>query len=537
MRKAIAILLVGLLIGAPTVVLAAKVTAVPAAVAKAYNIDTKWYKKYTTVKGIPIIASRKVNSRALTKAAAVTKKMVLGKGYGPKIVKYLKVYRNKVGIVGRTERIRQMPEGRRLPKRYDKQSGVAASGKWVWNEKTREWKEYERIALQKEMNVLKKRWPLDKNAGNSVLMHEFAHVIHLAVLRQEFKGIDKKITQAYKAAKKKGKWKGAYAMTDEMEYFSEGTEVWFNVLARDGKGYWTNGGPYAHNRKELKKFDPTLYKILLKVYGNGKWRFRYGPICNEGYNCNNIYKLSTPFGPSLVNAAAQNMFMVGEDFDLKIHPSAVGFSFQDYEYIGVDDPAKNAFKLGVKGGTQGDTPNMGGNFALTHQGEKATYKIATDETFLGSTGGGWLSYDNAQSLYLNVGRNFDLGNNWTAKGDLTYGVSQAKAKKDSVFQDYSTIHAIGFDVAASYGWTDKDSIQFSASSPLRVEQGSLVIESPYDRERVQLSPNARQMDLGVAYTRKFKAAALTTTLQFTEDSGHYQGQDTTRIMAEYSLSF
>ena len=98
-----------------------------------------------------------------------------------------------------------------------------------------------------------------------------------------------------------------------------------------------------------------------------------------------------------------------------------------------------------------------------------------------------------------------------------------KAKKDSIFQDYSTVHAMGFDVSATYDWTDKDSIQFSASSPLRVEQGSLVIESPYDRERVQLSPNARQLDLGAAYTRKFKTAALTTTLQFTEDSGHYQG--------------
>ena len=134
-------------------------------------------------------------------------------------------------------------------------------------------------------------------------------------------------------------------------------------------------------------------------------------------------------------------------------------------------------------------------------------------------------------------RNFDLGDNWTAQGDLTYGVAQAKAKQDSVFQDYSTVHAMGFDVSATYGWTDKDSIQFSASSPLRVEQGSMVIESPYDRERVQLSPNARQLDYGVAYTRKFKMAALTTTLQFTEDNGHYQGQDTARVMAEYSLSF
>jgi hypothetical protein len=56
MRKVVAILLVGFLLSTPHTVFAAKVTAVPAAVAKKYNIDTKWYKQYTTAKGIPVIA-------------------------------------------------------------------------------------------------------------------------------------------------------------------------------------------------------------------------------------------------------------------------------------------------------------------------------------------------------------------------------------------------------------------------------------------------------------------------------------------------
>ena len=65
MRKAIVTFLVGCLIGAPTVVLAAKVTAVPAAVAKKWNIDTKFYKKYTHAYGIPIVVCAKVDSVAL----------------------------------------------------------------------------------------------------------------------------------------------------------------------------------------------------------------------------------------------------------------------------------------------------------------------------------------------------------------------------------------------------------------------------------------------------------------------------------------
>ena len=50
MRKALAIILMGFLLGVPTVVLAAKVTAVPASVAKKYSLDSKWYKKYLLVR-------------------------------------------------------------------------------------------------------------------------------------------------------------------------------------------------------------------------------------------------------------------------------------------------------------------------------------------------------------------------------------------------------------------------------------------------------------------------------------------------------
>ena len=50
LKKALVILLVGCLLGVPTIVLAAKVTAVPASVAKKYSLDSKWYKKYLLVK-------------------------------------------------------------------------------------------------------------------------------------------------------------------------------------------------------------------------------------------------------------------------------------------------------------------------------------------------------------------------------------------------------------------------------------------------------------------------------------------------------
>ena len=256
MRKAIAIILVCFLIGAPTVVLAAKVTAVPAAVAKKWDIDTKFYKKYTTVVGIPIIASAKVDSRALTKAAAVTRKMLLGRQY--KIAKYLKQYKSKIGIIGIKERTSQMPEARGrgsgITKKNDKRlwAGVACCGTYRWDSKKRKWLLYYRTAFGKEPNVRQLGYPSDRYAGESVVMHEFAHVIKTSVLMQEYKSVEAAIKKSYAAAKKKGKYKKAYAMTNTQEYFATGTNRWFNTSYRAKSGF-------PKNREALKKYDPTLY--------------------------------------------------------------------------------------------------------------------------------------------------------------------------------------------------------------------------------------------------------------------------------------
>jgi len=150
---------------------ALKVISVPTNIKKAYQINTVWYKKYTHVKGIPIIASKKVDSRALIKAAAVTSKMLMGKSYGKKITKYLKQYRTKIGIIEKKGRLTRMPEARHLEKSYDTSAaGLSVFGEWRRDSKTGKWKEYLRIALTREMNVLQKGYPIDKwSPANSIL--------------------------------------------------------------------------------------------------------------------------------------------------------------------------------------------------------------------------------------------------------------------------------------------------------------------------------------------------------------------------------
>ena len=506
---------------------AAKVTTVPVSIKKAYKLNTAWYKKYTHVRGIPIIASKRVNNRALLKAAAVTNKMLMGKKYGKNIAKHLKRYRTRIGIIGQNERLTQMPEARHLDKSYDtKAAGLSIFGEWKFDNKSNKWKEYYRIALTREMNVLQKGYPIDKWAwGSSLTQHEFAHNIHLAVFDNEYASLSKEIKRAYQAAMKKGKWKGAYAATNEYEYFAEGSELWFNHNFSD-----PYGNTYVKRREQLKKYDLALYRLLLKVYGNHKWRFKYGPLYAK-----TRYQLSGAFGNSVAMGASENVFMVGEDLDLKVVSTGQSFSFDDYSYVAIpNSPVKN-LHLGFKE-ERGDFSEMGGIFAFGYQMGGIQYRVAADSTFLGSKGSGWLSYQDAESAYVNAGKQYLLGERWKIAGDVTYGWSQARAKTDSVFQDFSKIHAVGFDVSAGYQLSASDTLGVRMNSPLKVEKGSLVIKSPYDVEKLNLAPEGREINFIFSHTRQFRSSAtLTTSFQHTQDDGHTRNQEASRFMVAYSI--
>ncbi len=99
-----------------------------------------------------------------------------------------------------------------------------------------------------------------------LMLHELAHAYHDQVLGFE----DKDIVAAYKSAMASGvydrveRWHGtgipdtferAYAMTNEREYFAEGTEAYF------GRNDF-----YPFDRADLVKADPGLVKVLERVW-------------------------------------------------------------------------------------------------------------------------------------------------------------------------------------------------------------------------------------------------------------------------------
>jgi hypothetical protein len=99
-------------------------------------------------------------------------------------------------------------------------------------------------------------------------LHELAHAYHDRVLPGGFSNAE--ISAAYRAAKAGGRyervqrkdaagkvhWDRAYAMTNPMEYFAEGTEAFFS-----------RNDFFPFNRDELRQHDPGLDALLSRLWG------------------------------------------------------------------------------------------------------------------------------------------------------------------------------------------------------------------------------------------------------------------------------
>ena len=77
-----------------------------------------------------------------------------------------------------------------------------------------------------EENLL--AYPGDPYAAENILIHEFAHNIHLRGMANVDPGFDARVKAAYDAAMQAGLWKGKYAGVNHHEYFAEGVQSWFD---------------------------------------------------------------------------------------------------------------------------------------------------------------------------------------------------------------------------------------------------------------------------------------------------------------------
>lgn len=226
---------------------APQVTSVPSEL----NLDS-FYKKYVDADGFAIVSSENVNDSALIRAGKVLSQ-VLSKRADIKKVMIDKGCRFM--IIGQKEEVCEVPEYKHI---CDTPENIA-----FWNKRARGFggaPEDEFSASCGEENVLCLEG--DRYKGESILVHEFAHIFHMIGINGIDSTFDNSLEAVRQNAIKKGLWENTYAIGNKEEYFAEGVQSFFgcNKYSAEPNGVHNS----INTRAKLKEYDPELYNLLLQ---------------------------------------------------------------------------------------------------------------------------------------------------------------------------------------------------------------------------------------------------------------------------------
>lgn len=206
------------------------------------------YTKYISASGYPIISTGKVNDYALKEAAYLVD-MLLAKR--PDVRKAMIISGSRLIVMAHDEFTTDVPEHAHLkPKEYWDARARGLGGS-----------EHDPVCSCGEENLL--CFQGDPYSTENILIHEFAHNIHLRGMINVDKTFDDRVKKAYEAAIKAGLWKGKYAATNHHEYFAEGVQSWF-----DNNREPDHDHNHVNTRKELVEYDPALADLCKEVFGD-----------------------------------------------------------------------------------------------------------------------------------------------------------------------------------------------------------------------------------------------------------------------------
>ncbi len=117
-----------------------------------------------------------------------------------------------------------------------------------------------------EENLL--AYPGDPYSTENILIHEFAHNMHLRGLINVDRTFDTRVKAAYDAAMKAGLWKGKYPSVNHHEYFAEGVQSWFDDNRENDHDH-----NHVNTRAELIEYDPGLAALCREVFGDTELRY------------------------------------------------------------------------------------------------------------------------------------------------------------------------------------------------------------------------------------------------------------------------
>jgi len=212
-----------------------------------------FYRKSVMVGPLPIVGSERVSDAALLEAAWIVRHMLAGRD---DVLEAMADQRVRVAVMAWNEFTTDIPEHASLePAVYwDRRArGLGATP--------------EAPAISgAEENLL--GFPGDPYAAENILIHEFAHAVHVMGMNRVDPTFDARLRAAHADAVARGRWKGTYAATDPEEYWAEGVQDWFDDN-RENDSLHND----VNTRAELKAYDPALAALCAEVFGDGEWRY------------------------------------------------------------------------------------------------------------------------------------------------------------------------------------------------------------------------------------------------------------------------
>lgn len=228
---------------------------------KSLNLDP-FYKKYMDANGIPVISSWRVPDSALVQAWNIVRFMT--NDLPPTVLKQMQKVGARVGVMARYEGTTDIPEHAHLAKDTTLNWDLRARG--LGGDMNLP------LTTCAEENLL--CYQIDKYHAEDILIHEFAHAIHLIGIAPVDSTFNKKLHKYLDNAVAEGRFDNTYAQTDIYEYWAEGVQDWFNVNAEvekpDGKHNQVN------TREELRSYDPDLYNLIHQYFSD----FKGSPSCH-----------------------------------------------------------------------------------------------------------------------------------------------------------------------------------------------------------------------------------------------------------------
>jgi hypothetical protein len=223
-----------------------------------------FYTQQVSAGGFPIVASAKVNPYALKEAAFLVNMMLAKR---PDVRAAMIKSGARMCIMAHDEYTTDLPEFVRMAKGEVREfPGMSARDYWDARARGLGGSETDPLCTVAEENVL--GYDGDPYEKECILIHEFAHNIHLRGMLNVDPTFDRRLKETYEAAMKAGLWKGKYAAVNHYEYFAEGVQSWF-----DDNRVNDHDHNHVHLRSQLIEYDPGLAALCREVFGDTELKY------------------------------------------------------------------------------------------------------------------------------------------------------------------------------------------------------------------------------------------------------------------------